>query len=235
MNVEHEPVTPMVGASRFEFIYLTLRNRICLLDYEPGARLSEETLAREFSVSRTPMRRVLGRLEAEGLVEVRHGVGNLVTNIELSYLCDVFRLRMEIVPQIGLLSPLPVTAGLLDRIVTVENDCMLLAGNHQPKRAFAQLNIVFFELLMELVGNPSLREILSLLFYRSSRMWPYLMTDEAVQVEAGIFQREISETRQLLQSGAIAAVGQLRRTHISMALQRLRQLLEQQGRGQTSP
>ena len=231
MSSEAESLARTGGLARFELIYTVLRNRICLLDYEPGTRLSEETLAREFSVSRTPMRRVLGRLEAEGLVEVRHGVGNLVTDIELPYLCDVFRLRMEIVPQIGLLSPLPVSDDLLVRIKKTARDCTLIGKADNPKRRFAELNIVFFEQLMELVGNQSLREVLSLLFYRSSRMWPYLMNDASVLAESKIFQREIVETRQLIESGSVAAVGQLRRTHIAMALQRLT-LLSQQEDGQ---
>ncbi|MBV9219252.1 MAG: GntR family transcriptional regulator, partial [Methylobacteriaceae bacterium] len=58
---------PTPSRERFERLYRTLRDRICLFDYPPGGRLSEEELAKEFSISRTPVRRVLGRLEAEGL------------------------------------------------------------------------------------------------------------------------------------------------------------------------
>ena len=43
---------PLTGArERFERIYGTIRDRVCLLEYEPGARLAEEDLAREFGVS----------------------------------------------------------------------------------------------------------------------------------------------------------------------------------------
>src|SRR5690606_38977516 len=56
-----------LARERFERIYRILRNRICLLEYPPGARLSEEELAEEFRISRTPVRRVLARLESEGL------------------------------------------------------------------------------------------------------------------------------------------------------------------------
>ena len=54
---------------RFERLYATIRERICLLEYAPLQRLSEEELAAEFKVSRTPIRRVLTRLEAEGRFE----------------------------------------------------------------------------------------------------------------------------------------------------------------------
>ncbi|MDO7654393.1 MAG: winged helix-turn-helix domain-containing protein, partial [Paracoccaceae bacterium] len=52
-----------------------IRSRISVLDYPPGMRLSEVELAEEFGTSRTPLRRVLARLEDEGLVKPMHGVG----------------------------------------------------------------------------------------------------------------------------------------------------------------
>ncbi|HEU4986394.1 MAG TPA: winged helix-turn-helix domain-containing protein, partial [Rhizobiaceae bacterium] len=64
---------------RFDRIYSALRTRICLLDYPPGMRLREEDLAEEFETSRTPIRRVLARLEDEGLLRSVHGVGTIVT------------------------------------------------------------------------------------------------------------------------------------------------------------
>lgn len=85
------------GASdRFQTIYETLRDRICLLEYHPGTRLSEDQLAQEFGVSRTPIRRVLGRLEAQGLVQTRPGVGNFVTELRDDALVQCYELRTEL-------------------------------------------------------------------------------------------------------------------------------------------
>lgn len=96
---------------RFNYVYSTIRRRICLLEYEPGKRLSEEQLAKEFNISRTPIRRVLTTLENEGMVEIRHGAGNYVSEIELEYLCDIYAMRMELVMLISqkLIEPLPDT------------------------------------------------------------------------------------------------------------------------------
>ena len=80
-----KPRRPSPSRERFERLYRTIRDRICLFEYPPGGRLSEEELAAEFSVSRTPVRRVLARLEAEGLIEARHGVGHIVARVELTY------------------------------------------------------------------------------------------------------------------------------------------------------
>ena len=61
--------------------YQEIRYRICTNRYPPDTLLREEELAREYSVSRSPIRRVFSMLEHEGLVEVKHGIGTLVTRI----------------------------------------------------------------------------------------------------------------------------------------------------------
>ena len=48
--------------------YEFIRNAILEGDYEPGRRLTEESLAAELNVSRTPIREALKRLESEGLI-----------------------------------------------------------------------------------------------------------------------------------------------------------------------
>ena len=90
--------------------------RICLLDYPPGMRLSEEAMAREFGVSRTPLRRVLGRLETEGLVQSVHGVGTMVTDVDIDELAQVFALRLELAELAGTLDPAAADCGRDGRV-----------------------------------------------------------------------------------------------------------------------
>lgn len=55
--------------------YDFIRNAILEGDYVPGQRLTEEALADELSLSRTPIREAIKRLESEGLVtSVKRGV-----------------------------------------------------------------------------------------------------------------------------------------------------------------
>src|SRR5262249_7437938 len=56
-------------------IYETMRQRIAIRHYPPGAWLKEQEIAAEFGVSRTPVRQALQQLETEGLVEIKNGVG----------------------------------------------------------------------------------------------------------------------------------------------------------------
>ena len=43
----------------------------------------------------------------EGLIEARHGVGHIVTDVEIEELAQIFHLRMELAVLIGRLSPIP--------------------------------------------------------------------------------------------------------------------------------
>ncbi|PPA69031.1 GntR family transcriptional regulator [Jeotgalibacillus proteolyticus] len=56
-------------------VYNTIRNNIIQGKYQPGMRLTEENLAQELSLSRTPIREAINQLKSEGLiVPLKRGV-----------------------------------------------------------------------------------------------------------------------------------------------------------------
>lgn len=64
-------------------IYAAIRSDIILLRLLPGARISENELARRFGTSRTPVREALLRLADEGLIEVWPQRGTYISRISL--------------------------------------------------------------------------------------------------------------------------------------------------------
>lgn len=56
--------------------------------WQPGERLPEPLLCREFGVSRTPLRDALMVLETEGLVRLHPNVGAVVTRLDPPDLCE---------------------------------------------------------------------------------------------------------------------------------------------------
>jgi DNA-binding GntR family transcriptional regulator len=62
----------------------------------PGAKLDEQTLARRFEVSRTPVRETLSRLASSGLVEKRPHRGVVVANVPLERLLQMFEVMTEL-------------------------------------------------------------------------------------------------------------------------------------------
>ncbi len=210
-----------MSRERFERIYKTIRDRICLLEYQPGERLGEEELAREFNVSRTPIRRVLSRLEGEGLLESRHGVGTFVTDVDIDSLAQVFQLRMELAELLGKLDPIPRSEDDLARVRALLVRCDKLLKKPDPK-AYARLNMDFFQELGAMVGNAPLREISERLYYLTTRIWlksvPHLNLPDEIEV----FRREMADILQAMEIGDLEAVGHIRRSHISMSVKRMK-------------
>ncbi|TJV27768.1 MAG: GntR family transcriptional regulator, partial [Mesorhizobium sp.] len=169
LAVTAAPPRPLSARERFERIYRILRDRICLLDYAPGSHLSEEELAQEFQISRTPVRRVLARLESEGLVQSVHGVGTIVTDVDIEELQQVYHLRLELALLVGKLSPIPRTADDLDRIRALIARCDSDVLN-PDQRAFLRLNMDFFYELTAMTGNQPLREISERLYFQVARV-----------------------------------------------------------------
>jgi DNA-binding GntR family transcriptional regulator len=210
-----------MSRERFERIYKSIRDRICLLEYQPGERLGEEELAREFHVSRTPIRRVLSRLEGEGLLESRHGVGTFVTDVDIDSLAQVFQLRMELAELLGKLDPIPRSEADLARVRALLVRCDKLLKKPDPK-AYARLNMDFFQELGAMVGNAPLREISERLYYLTTRIWlksvPHLNLPDEIEV----FRREMADILQAMEVGDLEAVGHIRRSHISMSVKRMK-------------
>ena len=63
-------------------IYQTLANEILRFQIKPGDALSENQLCQRFSLSRTPVRSVLQRLQENGLVQIIPHKGSIVTRLD---------------------------------------------------------------------------------------------------------------------------------------------------------
>ncbi|MGE3829450.1 MAG: GntR family transcriptional regulator [Parvibaculaceae bacterium] len=218
VEITERPVS--VSRGRFERIYRTIRDRICLIEYEPGARLAEEELAREFGVSRTPLRRVLSRLEVEGLLESRHGVGTFVIDVELDALVPVYKLRMELAGLLGKLDPIPREPADLARVHALLDRCDKLIEEPDPK-AYARLNMDFFQELSAMTGNQPLREISERLYFLTNRAWLKCVPFFNLSDEITVFRREVADILAAMELGDLESVGYIRRSHIAMWLRRM--------------
>ncbi len=211
---------------RFDRIYQALRMRICLLDYAPGERLREEDLAEEFGVSRTPIRRVLVKLEAEGLLRSVHGVGTIVTDIDVGELAQVYELRVELAELVGKLSPAVVDVPMVERFRQIRGRCDQMVRKADP-REFARINMEFFHLFNSLTTNQPLRELSERLYYQTTRIWLKTASrlkdyEELLVDEFIIFQREVADITEAVEQRDTAAAGHIRRAHIAMSFARIR-------------
>ena len=78
---------------RKKAVSAVLRERIVDGYYPQGVKLTEQTLANEFSVSRLMIREILGDLESQGLVEKKANKGTVVRRVDSDSLFETMEIR----------------------------------------------------------------------------------------------------------------------------------------------
>ena len=135
-----------------------VRELILRGEFPAGARLGEVELAERLGVSRTPVREALGRLAAEGLVEIVPNRGARVTSWTVAELEGVFDLRVALEPRLTALAVPhagPHDVAALDELA----HAMLAVGTPGPSQdldAIVPLNRAFHERLVALAAQPAM-------------------------------------------------------------------------------
>ena len=205
--------------SRKEKIYQILRDRICSVEYPPGSILREAELAEEFSISRTPIRHVLTTLEHDGFLIVRHGVGNIVSEIEPKELLEIFTVRMILWQSAGdyIASPFPQSAA--QQFVRYKE--MFQAAKPGDVVGFGRANNTYYTGLTDLITNNCLRDTMLKLFFQTSRMWlvslPALDWNEVIVAVSD----ELDEITRLIRLEDPIGLGLAARNHVFMARRRI--------------
>lgn len=197
-------------------IYEEIRNRICQLIYPPEHLIREADLAQEFEISRTPVRQVIQRLEIEGYVETRNGVGTIVTNFDIPAFRDVYEMRLKFAELVGVMSPRPVTSNHITRMEELHNRARALP-REIDRQAFWEINRDRHAIILELIGNSALHELYDSYYFRTSRVW-YFVIDRIWEDQVEALCAELDELSRALKSGDCQAVANVERNHLSYYL-----------------
>src|SRR3954447_25119734 len=96
-GVSDQPLIGLtVGGARQSLVdiaYVAIRDSITSGSLLPGTRLREAALAKHFSISTTPVREALRRLDREGLVRLSPNRGAVVAEFNLREILDLFEIR----------------------------------------------------------------------------------------------------------------------------------------------
>ncbi|MFP4258890.1 MAG: GntR family transcriptional regulator [Desulfovermiculus sp.] len=201
-------------------IYTIVKNKILYLEYTPGQILNENVLAKEFQVSRTPMREVLYRLEWEELVRILPRTGTMVTEIEFQKMMHTYQARMELEDLLGRLAAEQVTPSQREQIASIQNECTELETNKDLK-ALAGIDRRFRNVLHEAAGNPVLQDVSEFLYNITFRMWFLTMGRGDWRAEVQSMENEIAETIQMLNTYDPPATGKVRHSHLVSHIERI--------------
>ena len=205
-------------------IYNKLRDRIIYLVYEPGHMLKEQELAKEFGVSRTPLRTVLFRLEWEHLVKILPRTGILVAALELNTITNVFQARLELEAVIGSMAAERFTKFHFNRLDELIIECDRLFGHKDPK-TLAALDMGVKQLFYETAGNPFLTEMSDRLYSLTFRLWYFNMLkmhNKEWDTEVMSIKEDLLSLSELLKSNTPKMVGEARKEQLLKHLKRIR-------------
>lgn len=114
-------------------IYQNLRNMILDFDLAPGARVTEQELADQFKVSRTPIREALQHLASEGYLEIRPKQGCFIRPVDIEAIAEHYDVRVALEAMTVELACEHMAAEALQELADFWNP-----ANHQPNRDYAE-------------------------------------------------------------------------------------------------
>ena len=179
-----------------ELVVDELRNRIIDNRMRLGASLSENALAADLGMSKTPVREALQQLRLEGLVEVLPQKGTYVFRIEAEQVVQISELRSILeLAACGL--AIKHNHGALLGTMTSLMDEMQQAYDRNDTVAYQKLDGRYHQAFIELCGNPFLAEAFSQIGFRIQALRSRLSNI------ADLNSRSVAEHRKML--GLVAA------------------------------
>ena len=186
-------------------VYCELLNRILIGDLPPGSALQENALAKEFSVSRTPIREALIRLEADGLVRIVPKQGVFVTEITHQVYRNAFEVRYHLLSIAGQLAAQRIS----DEEVETLREIAVEAENLSKPREIKRRDLSFHTHLNCATHNPMLAQALQRLSFFMPRLetlapadYEYFLSigHDLVEIVDALEARDATRTASLLQA-----------------------------------
>jgi DNA-binding GntR family transcriptional regulator len=153
-------VLPEMARSLSDAVHAALREAITDGTLVPGARLREVALAKQLSVSPTPVREALRRLEREGLVDTASHRGATVSEVTPALMANLYDLH-ETLEAFAVRRAAERGPHNFDhvQILLAEIDKSLAVPD---QRVFNRLDLQLHRTLNELSGNPPVAELIEL-------------------------------------------------------------------------
>ena len=150
------PAAPASDTSRAGLVR-TLRTQILSGVYRPGTRLNESQIAREFAISRIPVREALSQLQEQGLVLNRERRGMFVVQLSEDEVQQINSLRLVLEAEAMRLARARMTPAVLAELSALTAEMEAWNG---PLIEAAALDRRFHQVIWRAAGNPFLERAL---------------------------------------------------------------------------
>src|SRR5689334_20173637 len=138
-------------ASLTEKAYQAISSAIARLELKPGEALTQDRLAKWLSISRTPVREALRRLEQDGIIQTAPGRGLIVTELTLKDAEDLLEMLAVLDTHAAFLAAQRRTQEQAERLVAIARD-LLVAAERNDIEAWETIDHPYHETLLAAAG-----------------------------------------------------------------------------------
>jgi DNA-binding GntR family transcriptional regulator len=191
--------------SMTEDAYERIQHMIVTGRLAPYQLLSENDLARELGLGRTPVREALQRLKFEGFVEVMPRRGVLVAPIDVTRQLDLLETRRPLEAQMIRLATRRATAEERAEMIRLAEG-LLAAIEAGDRDSYLVFNKAIHEIEAQAAHNPFLRQQMAVLHNLSRRFWFSVISDTGrFRAAAELHARTLRAIVAGDEAGAVAA------------------------------
>lgn len=148
-------MTSSKSPSLTEQAYAIIRRRIIKCQLVPGREISEQALAEELEMSKTPVREALGRLGLEGYVETYPRRGYRIRPITLKDINDLFDVRVMLEPAAAALASARLSREEIE-VIDQLGEASYAPDEEPSLDGFIAANREFHTAIAQGSGNPRL-------------------------------------------------------------------------------
>ena len=153
-----EDAAPIARKGLHEEVAARLRDMIVEGVLEPGARVPERELCLRLGISRTPLREALKMLASEGLVDLQHHRGAMVSSLTAAALDDLFQVMGALEALAGKAACERASDVAVDEIRAL-HERMLEHHARGELSDYFRLNQRIHESIVAAAGNPMLSQL----------------------------------------------------------------------------
>lgn len=210
--------------TRAQFVADDLRKRILGGEFKDGAQLRQDALAKDYDVSRIPVREALLTLESEGLVEFHAHRGAFTTELSINKIRELFELRTLLETYVLRHAIAKLTATDLQAAEDILQKYDEALNSRGEIDNWSEYNYAFH---LALYKPAELPETLSLISHLNTKSGRYIRMQLLYTQEIEKAEREHHELLELARQGDADEACVLLKRHIQGACAGIIELLEE--------
>jgi DNA-binding GntR family transcriptional regulator len=144
-------------ASLTERAYQAISRAIANLELKPGESLTQDRLAKWLSISRTPVREALRRLEQDGIIQTVAGRGLVVAELTIKDVEDMLEILRLMDSHAAYLAAQRRTQEQADQLAAVAQ-ALMVAAERRDVEGWSTADTPYHEILLAASGNQLLRQ-----------------------------------------------------------------------------